>query len=1382
MQYKSYKPTPVEVTQMKILGSNQRFNAILFYTVLLLQIFCPTTKAQLQIQQMLSSDKGLSSTLIGGIVQDRNGNLWIATENGLNKYNGVKLTNYYHDESDPHSLSSNYVRDIFEDRDGNLLIGTYAGLQVYDPATDSFSLAATYESGELFYNLINHIIQRKNGDILTSGNMLGKVTIAEDGHPVVSYLDVPIPTASIEEVFEDSKGRLWITKEASGVFRLDPDNSVHKYCTEVGSDPFCICIREDRKGNILAGTSKDGVLKYDPIADDFKPIGKEKFIARAFLVNNDEETFVCTDGKGLKCYNNVTGEITDYHFEVDFVESEKSKVHSVTKDSQGNLWLALYQHGALMIPAQKSSFKYFGSHSLSQDIIGRCCVTAVARGFDDSWYIGTDNDGLYIVDKTHTKSRHLSPENTPNIPPIIIGLFEDSEHNIWMGSYGYGASILSTKDWTCKKVEGIVESSGEPVSNVYDFVEDNDKRVWIATMGGGLRCYDLKTKKLTICSELNTLVNNWIGCIDYSPKTNSLLLGTYAGLWKIGLSNFGNNNEQTLASSIIYDIYEDSDNAIWAATSDGLARWESNGKGIEGSDLLLFTKEDGLPSNICYSVEGDDFERIWVSTGNGLVRMNRNSFNQIHYFVEDGIQGNEFSKNASTVDLETGDLYFGGVNGVTWFSPKEVSSNSKKWDVHISDMYIAGQPVTVGKKSGKKNIINQPVFEATDFYLSHNDNAFTLEIGTNDLSNSDKKIIYYSMNDDNWVALPKGIKQVSFSSLPPGNYTFKAKVLDGSIESDIKTVNIHIRPAWWQTWWAIILVVFLFGFFIYYIAEQIRHRRILRHKMFQHIQSERNSESKLQFLTNVSHEIRTPMTLIMNPLQQLINTDYDDSRQHSYRLMLRNANRIMSLVNQLMDVRKIEHGQLRMKMKETELGAYIENLTNTFEGIANSRNVALAFHKVGIEHLSAWIDEENFDKVLMNLLSNAMKYTPTGGSINIYLSKIENPSSGSPIDNAAEIIVSDSGVGIPESDLGKVFERFFQARNKKSGNGTGVGLHLTRSIVNLHHGTIKAENNPDGAPGCRFIVHIPLGNAHLTKDEMLENVTTIQETRTSAVIKEELNLLESEIKAENDAENPAVENDTKKTILVAEDDDEIRKYLKEQLSSKYKVFTCENGLEALDFIRKTTPKLVISDVMMPEMDGFSLCKKIRQNIQLNDLPIILLTAKTMNEDYIHGLELGADAYITKPFDIRILKQSITSLLKSRQTLKNIYSGTQSLEGKIEEIKAKTPDEKLLDKVMKVINDNISNSELSVEMIAEEVGVSRVHLHRKLRQLTNQTTRDLIRNQRITLAAKLLKEKKMPIAEVAYFVGFSSPAHFTTSFKSMYGMSPSQYTSQNSEDN
>lgn len=1349
--------------------------------LLLAVLFCSLSfnvaiYAQTSSQLILSSERGLSSTLIGDVLQDKDGNLWIATENGLNKYNGVTLKTYYHNDNDPHSINSNYIRRIFEDNDGNLLIGTYAGLQIYDPASDSFSLSATLEDNGGDYNLINHIIQRKNGEIWATGNLIVKITI-EDGNPIVHPIDLPIPTYVTEEIFEDSKERIWITKDGAGVFRIDPDKSIHKYLTEGRLIPFVLCMIEDRKGNILAGSNGDGVLFYDEKNDKFIPLEGDKCIVGDVMVLNDTETLFCTDGHGMKCYNNITNELTDYNFDTFFPESTRTKLHAITKDRNGNIWLGVYQHGTLMLPEQKNAFNYLGSHSITNNVIGSCCITAVVIGSNGDYYIGTDNDGLYIVSSDKKRSKHLSHEEYPNIPSVIIGLFEDSEHQLWMGSYGSGASVLDLKTMTCRKVEGVLGNDNEIIYNIYDFIEDKQKRVWLATMGGGLHFYDLKTNTIHPCIEINSMVNNWISCIDYSAKTNSLLLGTYDGLWRIGLNNLGTDNHQTLQGSIIHDICESQSGIIWAATSDGLGFWDEKSKGSDTS--RMFTYDDGLPSNICYAVEEDQKGNIWISTGLGLAKIDIDKEQFILYYAEDGIQGNEFSKNASAIDSNTGELYFGGVNGLTWFNPADVVNNDHKWEVFISDFYIGGNPITINTESGGKKIIDTQVKNAKHFYLSHKDNSFSIEIGSNDLSASHKKRVQYSMDKKEWITLPKDVNRISFSSLPPGKYSFSMKIIEGEEESDIQTVEIHIRSAWYQTWWAMLLLAAIIIYIIYYLAEQSRHRRILRLRMFHHIQSERQSESKLQFLTNVSHEIRTPMTLIINPLQQLMNTDDDPTRQHSYQLMQRNANRIMSLVNQLMDVRKIDHGQLKLKMHETEMCGYIETLINTFEEAASSQGLTLSFVKDGISSLKAWIDEEQFDKVLMNLLSNALKYTPSGGTITVHLAEKENPQADSLLKHCAEIIVEDSGSGIPERDLDKVFKRFFQAGNKKSGNGTGVGLHLTKSIVKLHHGTIKVENNPDGASGCRFIVQIPLGNSHLKKEEIEEKI--------------EANVLSTETPVKSTANKPishSIKDDetlAKKTsaedkcIMIVEDDDEIRTFLKSEFEDIYsEIITCENGVQALEHIYNKMPNIIISDVMMPEMDGFTLVKKIRQNIQFNDIPIILLTAKSLTEDYVKGLEIGADAYLTKPFDMRVLKQNVASLLKSRQTLKNIYSGHQAQEGKVEDLQAKTPDEILMEKVMKVINDNISNPELSVEMISDIVGISRIHLHRKLRQLTNQTTRDLIRNQRITIAAKLLREKKMPIAEVAYAAGFSTPAYFTATFKQMYGMSPSKYMNKGEE--
>ena len=534
--------------------------------------------------------------------------------------------------------------------------------------------------------------------------------------------------------------------------------------------------------------------------------------------------------------------------------------------------------------------------------------------------------------------------------------------------------------------------------------------------------------------------------------------------------------------------------------------------------------------------------------------------------------------------------------------------------------------------------------------------------------------------------------------------------------------------------------------------------------MLEHIHAEQLNEAKLQFFINIFHEIRTPMSLIISPLQKLMATDYDTERQQSYNIIYRNAERLLRLVNQLMDIRKIDKGQMQLKFQETDIVSFIQDLHYTFAYQANTKHIKLDFHSE-VKELKAWIDPKNFDKVILNILSNAFKFTPENGNIQIRLCTGNDPNAAEKaLSRYFEISIEDDGIGINETELERIFDRFYQIRNSQ--NNSNI-LHLTRSLVELHHGSITVENN-QGTPGCRFIVRLPLGKEHL-KPEEIDNSAVKQDSVHITTALPTTPLIET---------SPKTHSKSKYRVLIVEDDDEIRRYICQELGRDFHMQECRNGKEAFTYILKKTPDLIISDIMMPEMDGMTLCSKVKQNINTNHIPVILLTAKSREEDNLEGLSIGADAYITKPFSIEILRQSTFNLIKSRERLRNNFQGNQTQKERMQELEIESPDERLLDRIMKVINDNIANPELNVEMVAETVGISRVHLHRKLKELTNQSTRDLIRNLRLKQAATLLAKKRQSINEVAALTGFTNVAYFSTAFKELYGMTPTAYMEQN----
>lgn len=1320
-----------------------------------------------QSYKFFTADKELSSSLINKIYQDRDGMIWIATEDGLNRYDGAKFIIYKHEPENEHSICHNYVRALYEDSKGRLFVGTYNGIQLYDPATDSFSKRAQWEDGKIFDSNIVSIMECRNGEIWASGNNLCAITIAH-GELTAHKLDLPIPTQMTDYMIEDRQHNLWVTQGEKGIYRLSAnDESRHFLKQEKGMT--IVGLYEDNYGNIYLATIGKGLLKYNQSTEEFIPIlykGKQDLPVKSICQISENELCLGTDGKGAKIFNIHKQHITDYPFGNNYLDSSTSKVHSILKDNAGNLWIAIYQKGVMMIPAQPNSFKYIGYKSINKNIIGSNCITSLCRDHEGMLWIGTDNDGIYGITSDLEQKVHYAPHDSPySVPSTVFGLYEDSERNLWFGSYTNGLGKLDKGSGRCNYLQNLTDKNGNRIQRVYDLAEDQDKRLWIATMGSGLFYYDLKTGRSVYDPKANAATEKykWISCLLYSSD-NRLYVGTYDGIRCIDLSTDDFKAEEILFRHIIHSLYEDSKGNIWIGNSDGLAEWTPQTR-----QLKAYTTAHGLPSNAVYAIKGDRQDNLWISTNAGMSRFNLKTRTFSNFYADDGLQGNEFSKNASFAD-RNGILWFGGTNGITYFNPQEITNPTKKWNVRIIDFYLHDQPIRKGMLSGGKEIIGAPVFEARDFYLSHNDNAFSIEFSTRELNNTERITYLYTINDAPWVKLPKGINRVSFSDLPPGDYHFRIKAEDYLLESDTDEITIHIAPAWWASGWAMLAYTLLAATAVYGIILQIRHRYRIRQEMMQHIHAEQINEAKLQFFINISHEIRTPMSLIISPLQKLMANDTDSERQRNYRIIWRNAERILRLINQLMDIRKIDKGQMSLVFRETEMAGFINDLCETFTEQANKKQITLRFHHEGADNLKLWIDPANFDKIILNILSNAFKFTPQGGSVDIRLRTGEDPALPKPLQQYAEIIVTDSGTGIDPKEAEHIFERFYQIRNSQNNShvGTGIGLHLTRSLVELHHGDIRVENNPDGQPGCSFIIRMPLGCAHLSKEEMEAGKAPLFHAQPPAL---------PALYEDEEEGNGKTRAKTKYKVLVVEDNEEIRRYICRELSGDYRTMESRNGKEALESIFNKAPDLVISDIMMPEMDGLALCRKIKQNVNMNHIPVILLTAKAREEDNLEGLETDADAYMTKPFRIEMLKKTAANLIRNREKLRNTYAGQQAQEDKMQQIEAQSPDDKLMERVMQAVNGNLSNPDLTVEMIAAEVGISRVHLHRKLKELTNQTTRDFIRNIRLRQAAELLSKKRHSIAEVADLVGFSNPNNFSTAFKELYGVPPRVYMEQ-----
>jgi signal transduction histidine kinase/ligand-binding sensor domain-containing protein/DNA-binding response OmpR family regulator len=1351
----------------------------LFSKIAFLALAC-ALKLPAQTTQFYSIEQGLSNSFINQVYQDKRGFIWIATENGLNKFDGNKFVIYKKTANDSLSLKNNYVRTLFEDSSGNFRIGCIDGLLRYDRDTDSFhEIPVLDENNNRLYPHIMSAIERKNGDIWLASSGSGLFSIRK-GEPVCRFekqLSERLCSRFLTILYEDSGNRIWIGSENGGLnVYFNTTDEVLTYTTDSGPGKSItsnaisdICERE--KGEVFIGTLNGGLNKFDWKTQKITPVydsnGQVHLPVKTLLVDNKKQLYVGTDGFGMKKYNPERSQLETYEpFSTSFNFS-KAKIHSLLEDKSGNVWAGIFQKGVLFIPGNPNGFKYYGYKSFQKNNIGSNCVFAIYKDNDDIIWVGTDNDGLYALNESNGQVRHFENTNHPaSVPSTITCLLEDSKGKLWMGSYLNGIAQFDKHSGKCLPIPASIKELFVN-SKVYCMTEDKKGGLWIGTYGDGLYRLDLNTMSVTshyyqYREGDKDLCNNWINALLY--ENGLLWVATFKGLNSLDTQTgvFTTYN-QGLLSNIIYSLKNDNQGNIWFGTDEGLYCLNK-----QTGEIKSFTTQDGLPGNSVCAIEDDDEGNIWFSSLSCISKYSPKENRFTNYYTSDGLQGNEFSRSAH-FKAANGELFFGGINGIAGFIPDRIHSKKKEINVYITGFYLFGKPVRKGQKSGKKEILDNFVMDASNISLSSNDNVISFELSTLDYDNPDEVTYRYMLRNFNagWVNTSPGENQISFTNLAPGKYKFMYQAGDKENHSEIKTVELTIRPPWYLGIWAKIIYTILILLALYSVYRFISYRIKQRNEMLRLEHADQINEAKLQFFINISHEIRTPMTLIMGPLEKLLMDNRYPDLQNNFLLIYRNAQRILRLINQLMDIRKIDRGQMHLKARETDIVGFIRDIMQAFEYTAGKKNVDFNFvHEQ--DAFKVWVDLNNFDKVLFNVFSNAFKFTPEGGRIQVELTTGTDDSTAGPLKNYFEIRVLDTGIGIDKEQIEKVFERFYQINNEltNSNFGTGVGLHLSRSLVELQHGIIYAENRTDRQGSC-FIIRMPLGKAHLKPDEM--EIIPEEAPLATFVYSKKDDLFDIELEPEDITK---VKAKTKYRILIAEDDLEINNYIKSELAPMYKIIQTGNGKEALNLTLKEKPDLIISDIMMPEMDGITLCRKIKSNVNVDYIPVLLLTAKSKDEDLSEGLDTGADAYMVKPFNPEILKKTVANLLNNRERLKGKFQ-SQS-EGKIEKIDLKSSDEALMERVLKMINENIANPDLSVEMLSAGVGLSRVHLHRKLKELTGQSTRDFIRNIRLKQAGELLRAKKLTISEVAYAVGFSSLSHFSNSFRELYGMTPKEY--------
>lgn len=1357
----------ISITNTK-LTKERRVTTIIAILILAVILIIPMSMYAQNIIP-LTSTQGLRNSQVRDIYQDSRENVWIGTQDGLFRYDGAKLRGYYHDKHDNTSLGFNYVICLMEfDRD-RVLVGTKRGLYEYNYRTDSFRLLPFIDNnGDTLHLHVASLYKPDDKTVTAFVGVYGSYNVVEEQGTLVCKLctDYVTSNVSCSQCIRNSKGDIFVINDIHEIHykkkgtrnfvRIDKTNDVVSAC--LGDDD-----------NVYVGTLHRGLFRCDTKTKTLVRISPEDESFVTSNVVNVKNGFigVCTDGQGLKLYNVQTKRFTQSNVRTPQFDFTQSNVKDVLFDNKSNLWIGVFWKGVFVMPFSRSPFQYIGRNSPSSNTIGTNCVTAIADKSQDGLWVATDNCGLYQISLDGRTGSHVD-----GLPTTISAISQDKEGKMYIAS-AIGDFIMY--DPAAGKVTNITRTvkNGFSLANAYDVDIDNNGNVWIGAMGNGVSIYNPRTNEIetytavanaSASKKYRVLVNTFVKSICVSGSR--LCVGTADGL---EIFNIGKDHSLHAVARCgiglqINALRVDAKGTVWAATTDGLLKWSADDK----NNCKIYNVDDGLPSDVVVSLEiTSGGNNIWLSTHRGLCCFDPLKGRAMHnYFEIDGLQDEEFADNASL--FKDGVLYFGGINGISYFRPDDVVSSTSNTDmnaeIQIVDFFVFGKSIRGGQHSGYYTAYEGCITDAERVDLCADDNTFSLDLAVMNISR--QGIRYeYSVNDGDWISLGVDQHTVSFTNMAPGSYVVKVRALHSDVALSEREILIYVHPAWYASVIAKIIYLLLFLLVAYIIYVQVKERMRARKVLEHHRQKEQLNEARIQFFMNISHEIRTPMTLILSPLEKLMNMDKDAMRQRNYKLMHQNAQRILRLINQLMDVRKIEKGEFTIEYTKVEAVSFLQGLFEVFEISARSRNINYQFVH-DMDKLDVYVDAQSLDKIVMNLLSNAFKFTPDGGNITMRLATPDNQN--------FTVEVIDNGVGIPDEEKTKVFRRFYSSQHQNGYIGTGIGLNLTYLLVGLHNGNIEVRDNPAGN-GTDMFVQLPMGD----ESKCTTNAATEEESQEEETVQ---TATEPEDMAEVPTTNVPRKTGKRCNVVVVDDEIEIRHYIHTEFETEYNVTECGNGKDAWEYVLKNPENvdLVISDISMPVMDGNELCKRIRGNYNTSHIPVVLLTAKATDADRIAGAVIGADAYVTKPFNLELLRATVNNLLMSRVALKGRYGSDVVKETTIEKIELVSPDQQFLEKVNKLISKHIDDPDMSVESIADTIGFSRVHFYRKIKELTGQTPLNYVKTIRLQQAARLLLEHKMDVTGVSVATGFRTLSTFSTSFKELYGMTPSEYVKEHKD--
>ena len=1295
----------------------------------------------------ISINEGLSQSTVFSIDQDKRGNMWFATYDGVNKYDGYAFTVYQHNEDDPNSIANDISRIVKTDSQGRVWIGTRDGLSRYDEEKDIFQ--------NFFYE--------KNGKHL-------QVNGIEEISPEQLLISTP-------------EGLIMFDIKESKFIDDSFSTAMHK---TIASTLY-------RQGDqIYIGTSTDGLYTYSITQKTFEkviPILGTKQI-QAILQQSPTRIWVATEGAGLFLINPKTKEIKNYLHSPSNPKSISSNyIRSLAMDSQNRLWIGtfndlnIYHEGA-------DSFASYSSNPVENGSLSQRSVRSIFMDSQGGMWLGTYFGGLNYYHPIRNRFKNIRniPYKNSLSDNVVSCIVEDKDKNLWIGTNDGGLNLYNpiTQRFTSYTLQEDESARGIGSNNIKAvYVDEKKSLVYIGTHAGGLSILHRNSGQVENFNQRNSqLVNEnvyailpdgegnlWLGTLSalvrFNPEQRSfttiekekdgtpvvskqittLFRDSHKRLWiggEEGLSVFKQEGLDIQKASILpvsnvtklftNCIYEASNGIIWVGTREGFYCFNEKDKQIK-----RYNTTNGLPNNVVYGILEDSFGRLWLSTNRGISCFNPETEKFRNFTESDGLQSNQFN-TASYCRTSVGQMYFGGINGITTFRPELLLDNPYTPPVVITKLQLFNKVVRPDDETG---ILTKNISETKSITLKSWQTAFSIEFVVSNYISGQHNTFAYKLEgyDKEWYYLTDS-RTVSYSNLPQGTYQFlvKAANSDGKWNPIPTALEIIVLPIWYKTWWALLIFFATFAGFITFVFRFFWMRKSMEAQLEIERRDKEHQEEinqmKMRFFINISHELRTPLTLILTPLQEIINKISDRWTRNQLEYIQRNANRLLHLVNQLMDYRRAELGVFELKAKKGNAHQLIQDNFLFYDKLARHKKITYTLHSE-LEDKEVLFDANYLELIVNNLLSNAFKYTESGQSITVTL-KEEN--------GWLLLQVSDTGIGIPINKQGKIFERFYQIESEHV--GSGIGLSLVQRLIELHHGRIELDSEEN--KGSTFSVYLPQDLSVYKPSELASNNEQNEEEQVYSTNSKAMYFIDTE-----KVENESVESGDKKrgTILIVEDNNEIRRYLNNGLADLFNTLEAGNGEEALEKLKDNEVDVIVTDVMMPVMDGIKLCKNVKQNIRTCHIPVIILSAKTDIKDQMEGLQMGADDYIPKPFSLAILT---------------------TLEVEPEKITFNAMDEALLKRAMAIVEKNMDNIEFSTDEFAREMNMSRSNLHLKLKAITGESTIDFIRKIRFNEAAKLLKDGRYTVAEVSTMVGFNTPSYFATSFKKYFGCLPTEY--------